>query len=59
MFKFSVTSGLQIAFVTERIWISFNAFSEVSVLNKADKKLSEGGSILADSRIKFLKLTIL
>ena len=43
----------------DRIWIAFIAISEVSLLNKADKKMTDGGSILADSRITLLKLTIL
>ena len=54
LFKFS--RNKQIAKCTcnfDRIWIAFIAFSEVSLLNKADKKMADGGLILADSLIKF------
>ena len=39
----------------DRIWIAFIAFSKVSLLSKADKEMAD--SVLANSRIKFLKLT--
>ena len=39
--------------------MAFIALSGVSLLNKADKKIADGTSILADSWIKFLNITIL
>ena len=35
-------------FVISRLQIGFDAFFEVSLLNKADKKMTVGGSILVD-----------
>ena len=38
----------------DRIWIAFIAFAE-----EADKKMTDRGSILADSRNEYFQLTIL